>query len=247
MTTQLTTKAVAAALAVKARAEYADAAQRFFKTGPGQYGEGDIFIGLRVPDTRLVCKAFRSLPLAEISKLLDSPIHEHRLAGLLIAVAQFKKASLQERTALYTLYLDALARGRINNWDLIDTSCGSIMGEYLWDKPKDILPTLAASPMLWERRASIMATFTFIMHGDAAETYRIAILLMHDSEDLIHKAVGWMLRETGKRVDRSQLLAFLDEYAAVMPRTMLRYAIEHLDTATKQHYMTQKLVLKRAS
>lgn len=213
--------------------------QRFFKTGPGQYGEGDVFIGVRVPQTRKVCKEFKDLPLAEIDKLINSPVHEHRLAALIIATIQFKKADENEKKKLYEFYLSALKRGRINNWDLIDLSCDPIMGQYLMEKPKDILYTLTKSEMLWERRASIMATFAFIKAGKSDETIRIAKMLLHDKEDLIHKAVGWMLREVGKRADEQALLNFLDEHAHEMPRTMLRYAIERLSAEKRLFYMTK--------
>jgi 3-methyladenine DNA glycosylase AlkD len=214
--------------------------QRFFKTGLGQYGEGDIFIGVRVPATRKVCKRYATLALNELQILLDSPVHEHRLAGLIISAQQFPQASLQDKTALYDFYLHNLATGRINNWDLIDTSSEYILGAYLKDNPKDVLYTLAHSDSLWERRAAMLATFAYIKSGDATDAIKIAEILLHDKNDLIQKAVGWMLREIGKRVDRGILLTFLDRNAKVMPRTMLRYAIEHLDPTMRAHYMKLK-------
>lgn len=214
--------------------------QRFFKTGPGQYGEGDVFIGVRVPQTRKVCREFKDLPLAEIDKLINSPVHEHRLAALIIAANRFKKAAEEERRQLYDFYISALRRGRINNWDLIDTSCDPIVGQYLMDKPKDVLRRLAVSEMLWERRASIMATFAFIKAGKYEETIKITKILLHDKEDLIQKAVGWMLREVGKRADEQTLLEFLDQHAHEMPRTMLRYSIEKLSNEKRLFYMAKK-------
>lgn len=214
--------------------------QRFFKTGPGQYGEGDIFIGVRVPATRKICKSYDKLALSELQILLDSSVHEHRLAGLIISSQQFPKASQQDKTALYEFYLHNLASDRINNWDLIDTSSEHILGAYLKDKPRDILYELARSKSLWERRAAMLATFAYIKSGDASDAIKIAEILLHDKNDLIQKAVGWMLRETGKRVDRGILLTFLNRNAKVMPRTMLRYAIEHLDPTMRAHYMKLK-------
>lgn len=214
--------------------------QQFFKTGPGQYGEGDIFIGVRVPQTRAVCRQFKDLPILEIEKLVDSEVHEHRLAALIIVANRFKKTDETEREKLYQFYISALKRGRINNWDLIDVTCDHVMGQYLIDKPKDILVKLARSKMLWERRASIMATFAFIKAGESDETIKIAKLLLHDKEDLIQKAVGWMLREVGKRVSEEPLLHFLDQHADEMPRTMLRYAIERLSPEIRSHYMQKK-------
>jgi 3-methyladenine DNA glycosylase AlkD len=211
--------------------------QRFFKTGEGQYGAGDVFIGVRVPQTRAVCKQFRGLPLPEVQKLLDSPVHEHRLAGLVILADGFARAGSSERAALYGFYIKNLSAGRINNWDLVDSSADRIVGAYLLDKPPDILFELARSPQLWERRAAIIASFWYIKQGQAGLTLQLSEVLLHDSEDLIQKAVGWMLREVGKRCDRAVLLHFLDEHAAEMPRTMLRYSIEHLPPEQRRHYL----------
>lgn len=212
--------------------------QRFFKTGKGQYGEGDVFIGVRMPVIRQICKQFKDLPLAELTKLVDSPVHEHRMAALIITANQFKRADEAGRQALYDFYLAALRRGKVNNWDLIDVTCEHVMGAYLYGKDTKILYKLAKSKSLWERRAAIMASFAFIKKGDPEDTLALAEVLLYDREDLIQKAVGWMLREVGKRVDRQSLLQFLDSYAATMPRTMLRYSIEHLPPDQRQYYMS---------
>ena len=218
----------------------ADAAflQRFFKTGKGQYGEGDVFIGLRVPQTRVIAKKYRDLPLLEIEKLLDSPIHEHRLCAVIIMTERAKRAKDQsEKKDLYELYLRR--KDRMNNWNIIDISCGHVVGGYLIDKPRDILYKLASSQIMWERRIAIISTSRFIASGELDDTFKLAEMLLGDSEDLIHKASGWMLREAGKK-DEVRLKSFLDKHAAVMPRTMLRYSLEKLHPADKAHYMAAK-------
>jgi 3-methyladenine DNA glycosylase AlkD len=236
-----------AAQVMDALAEVADAddavfLQRFFKTGQGQYGEGDTFIGVRVPATRAVAKRFGDLPLAEIGVLLDSGVHEHRLVGLIILNRLFERASRPaarddaERGRLADFYLAAVRRGRVNNWDLVDGSAEFVLGEYLVDRPRDLLIELAASDILWERRVAVLSTFAFIKRGDPSTTLVLAERLLGDREDLMQKAVGWMLREVGKRVDRAVLLAFLDEHAPAMPRTMLSYASEHLTPAERAAY-----------
>lgn len=209
----------------------------FFKTGQGQYGEGDMFLGITVPAQRLVAKKFVALPLSELDILLQSQWHEERLTALIILVMQFKKAEEHGRHDIYEFYL--ARTGRINNWDLVDTSARDIVGGYIYDHA-DLLPildTLAVSSVLWERRIAIVATFYFLGKGEPDVTIKLAKTLLYDHEDLMHKAVGWALREMGKRVDRRLLVDFLDEYAPVMPRTALRYAIEHLSLQTRQHYL----------
>lgn len=217
----------------------ADAAflQRFFKTGEGQYGAGDIFIGLRVPQTRKIAKQFSDLSLPEIEKLLESPVHEHRLAALIIMTNQAKKANEAHKKALYDLYLRRT--DRINNWDLVDTSCRDVVGGYLMDKSRKPLYKLAKSKNLWERRVAIVSTWQFIRVGQLNDTFVIAELLMKDTHDLIHKAVGWMLREAGKK-DEQALKEFLDSNVAIMPRTALRYSIERLHSVDKVRYMRMK-------
>jgi 3-methyladenine DNA glycosylase AlkD len=237
-----TAAAVQAALAEVADEADAQFLQRFFKTGPGQYGEGDVFVGVRVPATRATVKRFRALPLDEVDILLDSPVHEHRLAGLLILNAQFAAASSKRgfddavREELAGHYLAAVYRGRVNNWDLVDSSAEIVLGGWLLDRPRDLVFELAESEVLWERRVAVLASFTFIQNGDASTTLALAERLLGDREDLMQKAVGWMLREIGKRVDRELLLDFLDAHAAQMPRTMLSYATEHLTPEQRIHY-----------
>jgi 3-methyladenine DNA glycosylase AlkD len=215
---------------------------RFFKTGEGQYGANDIFIGVRVPDVRKVCRVFMELPLGEVEKLLRSRVHEHRLAAVILLGDQFKKADPRRRKAIYDAYLLAVYEGYVNNWDIVDTSAEFIIGEYLWDKSRELLFELAASPDLWQRRVAVLSSFAFIKRGDASTTLKLAGLLLHDEHDLIQKAVGWMLREIGKRCDELLLLKFLDVHAAVMPRTMLRYSVERLSPAQKKKYMDAKKV-----
>lgn len=214
--------------------------QRFFKTGPGEYGEGDIFIGVRVPDNRKVCKQYKGLSLDEVQKLLESKIHEHRLSGVYILCYKCKSADEQEKQNIYDLYMQELSNGQINNWDIVDMSCITIVGEYHLDKKRDILYKLAKSKNLWERRVAIISTAAFIRAGDFSTTLDIAGILLHDEHDLIHKAVGWMLREVGKRIDENILTDYLEKNAAKMPRTMLRYACEKLPTDKKQYFYSLK-------
>ena len=211
---------------------------RFFKTGPGEYGEGDRFIGVKVPVIRKVAKEFKGLPLAEIKCLLHSEIHEERLLGLVILVGQFQKGNDATRKSIYDLYLANIQH--INNWDLVDLSAPQIVGGYLETRRRQPLDRLAKSASLWERRISIVATHWFIRRGDFADTLRIAEKLLGDKEDLIHKAVGWMLREVGKR-DVAVLEEFLAEHCGVMPRTMLRYAIERLPEKKRRDYMNGRV------
>jgi 3-methyladenine DNA glycosylase AlkD len=207
---------------------------RFFKTGPGQYGEGDQFIGVRVPVIRNVAKEFNGLSLSEVACLLQSPIHEERLAALVLLVMQVAKADTATRKQVYELYL---ANTRfINNWDLVDLSAPQIVGAYLVDKSRRPLYRLAKSPWLWDRRISILATFHFIRQGDFSDTLSIAETLLGDPEDLMHKAVGWMLREIGKR-EIAVLEAFLVKHCRTMPRTMLRYAIERFPEKKRKAYL----------
>jgi len=213
---------------------------RFFKTGPGQYGEGDKFLGVTVPNVRKAIKSFHELPLDEVGKLLTSTWHEDRLAALLILVWQYPRADTAEQRAIYEFYITHTSY--INNWDLVDASAEFIVGPYLADKPDKmhVLTKLACSDSLWERRIAMLATFHYIKQGKPDEALAIIDILLHDKHDLIRKATGWMLREIGKRIDRNVLLAYLDVHANDMPRTTLRYAIEHLPPAQKTHYMTLK-------
>ena len=220
-----------------ADAAAAEHAQRFFKTGEWQYGAGDKFMGIRVPVVRLVCKKFKDLPLTEVEKLLASPIHEHRLAALIIMVNQAKKASPEGQKQLYDSYFKNMQY--VNNWDLVDTSCPQIVGSYLLNKSHAPLYKLARSNNLWQKRIAMISTLNFIRAGQLADTFALAELLLQDDHDLIHKAIGWMLRCAGD-VDREALLKFLDAHAHEMPRTALRYALEHLTSAQKSHYMSAK-------
>jgi 3-methyladenine DNA glycosylase AlkD len=208
----------------------------FFKTGPGQYGDGDLFIGVRVPMIRKVAKEFKSLPLTEVVRLLHSEIHEERLAALVILVLRTEASDAETRKQVYDLYLANTKH--INNWDLVDLSAPQLVGAYLTDKSRRPLYGLAKSAWLWDRRISILATFHFIRHNDFDDTLRIAETLLADRHDLIHKAVGWMLREVGKR-DQAALERFLQEHSPTMPRTMLRYAIERFPEKTRRVYLAR--------
>jgi 3-methyladenine DNA glycosylase AlkD len=227
-----TAEDVKAALAAVADPDKVPGLARFFKTGPGEYGEGDQFLGLTVPTTRRVMKPFVSLPLDQVDLLLDSPVHEHRFVGLLILVARYPK----DQKTIADFYLAAVRRQRVNNWDLVDCSAEFILGEYLFERPRDLLFELAVSESIWERRVAMLSTFGFIKHGDASTSLEIATTLQRDKQDLIQKAVGWMLREIGKRVDPSLLIAYLDEHAANLSRTSLSYATEHLTPEQRIHY-----------
>ena len=210
--------------------------QRYFKTGPGEYGAGDRFRGIRVPVMRGVVKEFRGLPLEECTRLLQSPWHEDRLVALLLWVHKFEREA-ELREEIFNLYLANTAR--INNWDLVDCSAPHIVGAWLLDKDRSVLDRLADSSSLWERRIAIIATQHFIGQGQFDDTLRLSGRLLGDREDLMHKAAGWMLREVGKR-DLARLTAFLCEHQRSMPRTMLRYAIEHFDKAQREHYLSMK-------
>jgi 3-methyladenine DNA glycosylase AlkD len=208
-------------------------ATSFFKTGTGEYGEGDVFLGVSMPAVRTIAKRFADLPQGDLDELLWSDIHERRMVALLIMVAQYRARPNKQ---LVDDYLAAARAGRVNNWDLVDASAEYLVGDYYFDKPRNVFFALAKSDQLWERRIAIVGTFGFIKRGDATTTLEIAEKLLREKHDLIQKAVGWMLREVGKRVDRSLLIGFLDAHAGAMPRTMLSYAIEHLDAAQKTHY-----------
>jgi len=211
---------------------------RFFRTGPGQYGEGDKFIGVTVPNNRAVAKKYQDLGFYDLEKLIKSPIHEERLCALLILVEQFKNGDIKTREKIYKFYLANTKY--INNWDLVDLSADQIIGGYLQNKPKAALAKLARSENLWEKRIAIVATFHFNKKGEPKHTLEIAKILMRDNHDLIHKSVGWMLREVGKRCDEKVLTDFLDNYANIMPRTMLRYAIERFPKTQRQKYLRKR-------
>ena len=216
----------------------AEVAQRFFKTGPGEYGEGDIFLGIRVPVLRELAKEYQAITIKETEHLLKSPIHEERLLALFILIRIYSKAEEIIKKAIYELYLKNTKF--INNWDLVDSSAEYIVGDFLLDKGKNPLYQLARSKDLWDRRISIMSTFCFIKRRQYSETLKVAKTLLNDKEGLIHKAVGWMLREVGKR-DLSLEEDFLKEHYKEMPRTMLRYAIEKFPETKRQGYLKGKI------
>jgi len=208
--------------------------QRFFKTDTGEYGEGDIFLGIRVPEVRKLAKKYKDIKISDVRNLLKSPIHEERLLALLIFVIKYSKGTDLVKRRVYEVYLKNTRH--INSWDLVDLSAEKIVGDYLIDKSKKPLYNLARSKSLWERRISVMATFHFIKQNKFAETLIIAEILLADKEDLIHKAVGWMLREIGKRHLPTEE-KFLNKHCQEMPRTMLRYAIERFPESKRQGYL----------
>jgi 3-methyladenine DNA glycosylase AlkD len=211
----------------------------FFKTGKGEYGEGDVFLGITVPMSRKIALKYCHLPLADIAKLLASPIHEHRFAALEIIVAQYERGEEDQRQQIFDFYLQQTHRA--NNWDLVDTSAPYIVGRHLLTRPRGILDKLASSPMLWERRIAMVATLGLVRHGELKDTFRIARKLLSDKEPLIHKAVGWILREAGK-VSRPELEHFLEKYSAKMPRTTLRYAIERFSPEERKGWLQRKTI-----
>jgi 3-methyladenine DNA glycosylase AlkD len=225
-------------LNVSANLEQAKLLQRFFKTGPGEYGEGDIFLGLKVPALRSIARQHLELTLNELQQLIISPVHEERMAALMILVIRFPKCKPEEKEKIFKFYLKN-ARN-INNWDLVDLSAPQIMGGYLIDKNKEILEKLAVSKNLWEKRISILATFQFIKEKQFKTSLIIAEKLLNDQHDLIHKAVGWMLREIGKR-DLKTEEGFLKSRYNKMPRTMLRYAIEKFPEKKRKAYLLGKI------
>ena len=253
---RLTAAAVRRTLRRHAHRTRAIGVARFFKTGPGEYGDGDRFIGVTVPAQRLVARRFRDLPLNETDSLLQSPVHEERLTALLILVDQFthRRTDERQRQRIFRLYMKRLAF--INNWDLVDTSAAPIVGGWLARSPDlaqqarrlarhgrhdDLLGRLARSKNVWSRRVAMIATFQFTTNGDHREAIRIATLLVGDEHDLIQKAVGWMLREVGKQASAEALRRFLTRHAATMPRTALRYAIERLPAAERRRWMEAHL------
>ncbi len=207
---------------------------RFFKTGKGQYGEKDLFLGIRVPVLRRIARQFQDISLPVTSKLLYSPYHETRMMALIVLVNRFRQGDFEIRQAVYAHYMHHTRQ--INSWDLVDVSAPAIAGGYLFDKNRRPLYALAGSENLWERRIAIVSTAYFIRYQDLADTIGIAKTLLDDREDLIHKATGWMLREAGKQ-DQTVLETFLQAYCRIMPRTMLRYAIEKLDKTRRNHYL----------
>ncbi len=209
---------------------------KFFKTAKGQYGEGDIFLGITVPEQRKLAKKYKEISLKEIKELLKENIHEYRLTALLILVQKYETLDIEKKKEIFNFYLDNVLY--INNWDLVDLTAPKIIGNYLllFKEQRQILYNYAKSENLWQRRISIVSTYTFIKNQEYDNTLEIAKILLNDKHDLIHKAVGWMLREVGKKQEYL-LKDFLNIYYKQMPRTMLRYAIEKFDKETRQHYL----------
>lgn len=227
-------KTIQTALREQASESDAMVLRRFFKTGPGEYGEGDRFIGVRVPAIRSIAQKYRDLPLADTLTLLRSSVHEERFLALVILMRKYQEGGRDEQAEIYGTYLDHTRH--INNWDLVDASAEHIVGAYLKNGSREPLHALAHSESIWERRIAIMSTFHFIKNDEFDETIRIAEILVSDSEDLIHKAVGWMLREIGKK-DRDKEEFFLKKHYRSMPRTMLRYAIEKFPENLRRQYL----------
>jgi len=217
-----------------ANEQIAEHSQRFFKTGKGEYGEGDIFLGIRVPLLRRLVKKYGGISIAEVRKLLHSKFHEERLLAVLMLVQLFKSADESVQKQVYDLYLENTEF--INNWDIVDISASNIVGAHLYEKDKAPLYDLVQSKNLWERRIAIIATFYFIRQNEFDDTLKLAEILLNDKEDLIHKAVGWMLREVGKREIELEE-EFLQEHYKIMPRTMLRYAIEKFTETSRKMYL----------
>ena len=232
--------AVVQELTALANADYAAAMTRYFQVRPGGYGEGDVFIGIRLSDLRTVAKPYAKMSYRSQDwlPLLASPVHEHRLLALLIMAARSTRGSKEEKSQVYRDYLAHTAW--MNNWDLVDLSCGPIVGGYLESRDRAPLYALARSSLIWDRRIAMVSSQHFLRAGETADLYAIAEILLTDRHDLIHKAVGWSLREAGKRCDSDALRRFLDAHAATMPRTALRYAIEHFDPPERQHYLRQR-------
>lgn len=212
---------------------------RFFKTKPGEYGAHDIFIGVTTPNLRAIAKEFNHLSLSDLEALLASPVNEERITALFIMINQYKRGSEKEKSTIYEMYVKNISQ--INNWNLVDSSAHLILGAHIEGKDTIILEQLAISENIWKRRIAIVATWHFIRKNNHELTINIAKILLHDSHDLIHKSVGWMLRESGKR-DLNILLQFLDIYAHLMPRTMLRYALEKVPHHLGNKYLAQKTV-----
>jgi 3-methyladenine DNA glycosylase AlkD len=210
---------------------------RFFKTGQGEYGEGDVFLGIVVPEQRVIARKFKDIPLAEVQKLLKSLIHEHRMIALMILIEKYKEADEAGKEKIFKLYLRNTRN--INNWDLVDLSCPQIVGDFLLKRDRSILYSLAGSKNLWERRIAIISTFPFIKNNQFGDTFKIAEMLLDDEHDLLHKAVGWMLREAGKR-DKESEVKFLNRHYKSMPRTMLRYAIEKFPEKERIIFLTRR-------
>ncbi len=226
-------------LQAKADPEKAEILSRFFKTGKGEYGEGDVFLGIVVPEQRKIAKKYSELPLKDLKCLLSERIHEHRLVALLILVIKYKKEDGSGKKEIFDFYLGHTKH--INNWDLVDLSAPNIVGDYLLTGDRSVLYDLARSKSVWKKRISVLSTLTFIRNNQFDDTFRIAELLIHDKHDLIHKAAGWMLREVGKRNQKAEEV-FLKKHYQHMPRTMLRYAIERFEEKDRKSYLEKGAV-----
>ena len=224
-------------LQIAGRPERVESTERFFKAYPGGYSDGDRFLCAGVPATRRIARLYGDLPPDEVALLLASEWHDARLLAVIILVERFKRADEAGRRTIHGFYMERI--DRVNNWDLVDVSAEHVVGRYLDNKPQkmQVLTALATSDVLWNRRIAMIATFAYIKDGRSDEALVITKLLLNDTHDLMHKAVGWMLREVGKRVSRADLVQFLDEYAATMPRTTLRYATEHLPPERRAYYL----------
>ena len=216
----------------------AEILQRYFKTGPGEYAEGDLFLGVRVPEVRKVAQRYRGLELDRVCALLRSPVHEERFLALVILTKRYAKAGEGERRQLFDAYVGHLEF--VNHWDLVDTSAMHVVGAHLYGRSRGLLFELAGSDRMWSRRVAIISTYYFIKRDDFGDTLRLAEVLLGDPHDLMHKAVGWMLREVGKR-DREAAEEFLRQFYGVMPRTMLRYAIERFPEGLRQAYLKGRI------
>jgi 3-methyladenine DNA glycosylase AlkD len=236
---EITAKQFVARLKALQSAEELKKIQRYFKSGEGQYGEGDQFMGVKMGQLFALAKEFSGMPVKEIEKLLESPIHEVRAGAISIMdkESRDKKITPERLKEFFDLYMRR--HDRVNNWDLVDLGCLYMTGSYLFDKPHALLYKLAKSKTIWERRTAILSTCYFIRKGDTTDTFKIAEMLVNDREDLIHKATGWMLRFAGDK-EPKKLIAFLDKHAATMPRTLLRYSIEKLNKKQKEYYMGLK-------
>ncbi len=217
--------------------EKARNATRFFKTGVGDYGEGDIFIGASLPEIRKLIKSYTELPLSDIEILITNRIHEERLAALIMLVNQFRSGNEKTQAAIYDFYITHTKW--INNWDLVDVSAEFIVGAWLENKDSKVLEELAHSPLIWERRIAVISTFYYIKKGNPNKALEIITILLYDKQDLIQKANGWMLREIGKRCSVEVERSFLDTHYKTMPRTTLRYAIERFPSAIRTHYLSK--------
>jgi 3-methyladenine DNA glycosylase AlkD len=227
----------------------AESSMSFFKTGKGQYGAGDVFLGINVPNQRKLAKKYQNLPLTDLEKLLQSKYHEYRLTALFILVSQYRKGGPREHAILFKFYCRMLPR--INNWDLVDTSARPVVGEYLCTyktekQAMQVLTKMARSKNLWERRVAVVAAWAFSMHQNPTPVFTLTGILLHDTEDLMHKACGWMLREVGRHCGEGILTDFLNVHASLLPRTTLRYAIEHYSPRERQFFLAQKRIVSNS-